>query len=69
VSEPLPFLLTVDEVARLHLRTSKKAIYDMVSRGQLPGVTRVGRRLLFRREELVAWLEERRAPSPRRPER
>ena len=59
--QPPPFL-TVGEVATL-LRTSRKAIYAMVERGQVPGVTRVGRRLLVRAEELVDWLHESRAPS------
>ena len=39
----LPLLATVDETAAL-LRTSRKAIYSMIERGQLPGVTRIGRR-------------------------
>ena len=58
----LPQFLTVDEVAAL-LRTSRKAIYAMVERGQLPGVTRVRRRLLVRAEELVDWLNQSRVPS------
>ena len=58
----LPQFLTVDEVASL-LRTSRKAIYAMVERGQVPGVTRVGRRLLVRAEELVDWLNQKRTPS------
>jgi excisionase family DNA binding protein len=57
------FLLTVDDVAAL-LRTSRKAVYTMTGRGQLPGVTRIGRRLLFRREDLLGFLDERRAPTP-----
>lgn len=47
-----PDLLTVPEVADF-LRTSKKAIYDMVERGQLPGVVRLGRRVLVRRSDLL----------------
>ena len=59
----LPVLLTPDEVATL-LRTTKKAIYVMASRRQLPGVTHVGRRILVRRDDLLHWLDQnRRAPS------
>jgi excisionase family DNA binding protein len=59
-----PLLLTGDEVAAL-LRKTRKAIYIMVERGQLPGVTRIGRRLLFRRAELLDWLRQKSAPSPK----
>ena len=45
-------LLTVPEVA-VFLRTSKKAVYDLVERGQLPGVVRLGRRVLVRRVDLL----------------
>jgi excisionase family DNA binding protein len=58
-----PPLLTIAEVAAL-LRTSRKAVYAMAERAQLPGVTRVGRRLLVRRDDLLSWLDERRAASP-----
>jgi excisionase family DNA binding protein len=56
-------LLTASEVAVV-LRTSRKAVYAMAERAQLPGVTRVGRRLLVRRDDLLSWLDERRAASP-----
>jgi excisionase family DNA binding protein len=56
-------LLTADETASL-LRTSRKAVYAMAERAQLPGVTRIGRRLLVRRDDLLSWLDERRAASP-----
>ena len=59
----LPSFLTVDETADL-LRTTRKAVYAMAERGQLPGVTRIGRRILIQRDALVDWLHERRAPSP-----
>ena len=59
----LPFLLTVDEAATL-LRTTRRAIYMMLERGQLPGVTRIGRRVLFRSADLLHWLDQKRAPSP-----
>ena len=59
----LPFLLTVDEAATL-LRTTRRAIYMMLERHQLPGVTRIGRRVLFRSADLLDWLDQKRAPSP-----
>jgi excisionase family DNA binding protein len=56
-------LLKASEVAEI-LRTSRKAVYAMAERAQLPGVTRIGRRLLVRRDDLLSWLDERRAASP-----
>jgi excisionase family DNA binding protein len=61
-ARPAPSLLTVPEVADL-LRTSEKAIYAMVERRRLPGVRRIGRRILFRRTELLEWLDHNCAPS------
>ena len=60
----LPPLLTVDDVAA-YLRTTRHAIYAMVERQQLPRPFRVGRRLLIRRDELLDWLDQKRAPSPK----
>ena len=62
------FLLTADEAAAL-LRTTRKAIYARAERGLLPGVIRDGRRLLVRRDDLLSWLDERRAASPERKRR
>jgi len=61
-------LLTPEEVAAL-LRTTRKAIYSMAERAQLPGVVRIGRRLLFRREALLDWLGQKSASSQRREQR
>lgn len=47
-----PELLTCSEVA-VFLRTSLKAVYAMVERGQLPGIVRLGRRVLVRRVDLL----------------
>jgi len=61
----MPVLLTTDEVATL-LRTSRKAVYCMAERGQLPGKTRIGRRVLFRSRALVKYLDRKCAsPSPK----
>jgi excisionase family DNA binding protein len=62
-AQALPTLLTIDDVARV-LRTSRGAVYAMAARGQLPGLTRIGRRVLIRADALLDWLYQKRAPSP-----
>ena len=59
-----PLLLTLDEVAGL-LRTTRKAVYVMIARNRLPGVTRLGRRVLVRSDVLLDWLNQKSAPSPK----
>jgi excisionase family DNA binding protein len=61
--EHLPLLLTAEETARL-LRTTRTAVYALIERRQLPGVTRIGRRVLVRRDDLLEWLRHNCAPSP-----
>ena len=59
----LPLYLTADEAADL-LRTSRKAIYVMVERRQLPGVKRIGRRVLISASILLSWMSDQQgAPS------
>ena len=60
----LPILLTVDEAAAL-LRTTRRAIYSLIERRHVPGTTRIGRRVLFRADDLLHWLDQKRAPSPK----
>jgi excisionase family DNA binding protein len=55
-------LLTTTEVAEL-LRTSRKAIYAMIERAQLPGIVRIGRRVLVREDALLDWLRQKSTPS------
>ena len=64
-SPQLPALLTPTEVAA-SLRTSRKAIYAMIERGQLPGIVRIGRRVLVREDSLLDWLGQKSTPSPGR---
>ena len=59
-----PMLLTVDEAATL-LRTTPRAIYARIARRQVPGVTRIRRRVLLRAEDLLHWLDQKRAPLPK----
>ncbi len=54
----LPRLLTTAEVAKV-LRTSRKVVYEMVRLGQLPGVIRLGRKVLVRQDRLLEFLLER----------
>lgn len=37
----------------------------MIARGQLPGVTRIRRRVLLLGEDLLHWLNQKRALSPK----
>ncbi|MCA9583608.1 MAG: helix-turn-helix domain-containing protein [Myxococcales bacterium] len=57
-------LISVNELAEW-LRTTPRAVYSMRARGQLPDPVRVGRRLLYRKEDLLGWLGEKCAVSPR----
>lgn len=58
----LPIYLTPDEAADL-LRTTRKAIYVKIERRQLPGVTRIGTRILIRTRSLLDWLDRECASS------
>ena len=62
----VPVLLSVEDLAKV-LRTTRKAIYSMVARGELPGIFRRGRRrVYFRREAIVAWIEAGTESSPKK---
>lgn len=50
-------LMTADELA-MWLHCTRRAVYDRVYRGQLPGSVRVGRRLYFMRDRVLGWLRE-----------
>lgn len=63
-----PTLMTVDDVSDL-LRTTRRAVYAMVERHQLPGVVHIGRRVLLRADELLHWLNQKSASSLRSEQR
>ena len=48
-------VIGADEVARF-LGVNRKTVYDAANRGQLPS-RRLGRRLLFSRSAVLAWLQ------------
>ncbi len=54
---PVSPLMTAEELA-MWLHCSRRAVYDRLYRGQLPGQVRVGRRLYFIRESVLAWLRD-----------
>ena len=63
--DELRLFFTAQKVAQI-LRTTDKGVYAQAERGLLPGVTRIGRRLLFRRAVLLDWLGQKSsAPSPK----
>jgi excisionase family DNA binding protein len=54
--DALPPVLTVDEVAEI-LRVDSKTVYEAISRGDFPGVIRVGRCIRIFRDAFLAWLQ------------
>lgn len=57
-------VLTVDELASL-LRVDRKTAYAAVTRGDVPGVRRLGRTIRVHREAVMAWLRDGQAPRKR----
>lgn len=60
-----PEVMTVDETADL-LRVNRKTIYDLIARGELPGVRRVGRSIRISRDAVLDWLGQGGVPPTRR---
>jgi len=51
----LPPILTVKELADV-LRVNPKTLYEAIDDGQIPGVQRIGRRIVIVRDVVVDWL-------------
>lgn len=56
-TDPLPIFLKPDEVADL-LRTTRTAVYVMIERRKLPGVRKIGKRILVRSAVLLKWIDQ-----------
>ncbi len=54
--------LTIDEVATL-LHLAKPTVYSKVSKNELPGVCKQGKRLYFDRQTIIAWIKQGRKKS------
>ncbi len=54
--------LSVDEVAKL-LHLSKATLYSKVSRNEIPGVCKQGKRLYFVRQTIIDWIKQGRKKS------
>jgi excisionase family DNA binding protein len=50
-------LLTIDEVAIL-LHLTKPTVYSKVSKNELPGVCKQGKRLYFDRQTIIDWIKQ-----------
>jgi excisionase family DNA binding protein len=61
---PRPDVLTVDELADL-LRLERKTVYACISRGEIPGVRRLGGAIRIHREAVLRWLAEGQGRTPR----
>ena len=46
---------TVLELSKL-MRLDEKTVYQHANQGRIPGVLRVGRRMMFAKPAIVAWL-------------
>ena len=55
-------LLPIDEVATL-LHLTKPTVYSKVSKNELPGVCKQGKRLYFDRQTIIDWIKQGRKKS------
>jgi excisionase family DNA binding protein len=59
-------VLTVPELAAM-LRLKPKSVYDLIARGEIPGIQRIGRAVRAHRPTVVAWLAGQNSdPRPRK---
>jgi len=63
---PDPEVLTVEELAG-RLRIGRRAAYEAIARGDVPGVVRVGRTIRISRTAIDRWLHEAARPNGTEP--
>lgn len=61
----LPPILTVEELASF-LRLNRKTVYEAVSRGEIPGVRRIGGTFRISRDSVLVWMDRQVAGGSRR---
>jgi len=61
----LPPILTVDELAGF-LRLNRKTVYEALSRGEIPGVRRIGGTFRISRDSVLGWMNRQVAGGGRR---
>jgi excisionase family DNA binding protein len=60
----LPRVLTPDELAKV-LRVRRRSVYEAISRGDIPGVRRIGRKVRIDRDSVLAWMADGHGRAPR----
>ncbi len=60
----LPRVLTPEELAKL-LRVRRRSVYEAISRGDIPGVRRIGRKVRIDRDSVLAWMADGHGRAPR----
>jgi predicted DNA-binding transcriptional regulator AlpA len=63
-----PDLMLLEEVAEL-VRKTPQALYTMRYKGTGPPSFRLGRRVVYRRAAVLAWVKEQEAATRQRPHR
>jgi len=60
----LPRVLTPEELAKV-LRVRRRSVYEAISRGDIPGVRRIGRKVRIDRDSVLAWMPDGHGRAPR----
>lgn len=60
----LPRVLTPEDLAKV-LRVRRRSVYEAISRGDIPGVRRIGRKVRIDRDSVLAWMADGHGRAPR----